>query len=128
MMSARAMGVMGNILVFLAHWGGVVKSRKWTGKGKGRGKNPRRCCQRGPALRSVFRGKHDSQNPDGLFRVARVFAALGQRRVVIIDLPENPLAVVLKGSEVAFLVRVVVRGESIEGFHLLADSRLIFLR
>lgn len=31
-----------------------------------------------------------------------------------------------KRSEVALAVRVVVRGESVEGFHLLTDRRLIF--
>ena len=42
-------------------------------------------------------------------RVRRVFAAFAQRGVVIVDLPENALAVVLEGSEVALPVRIVVR-------------------
>jgi hypothetical protein len=64
----------------------------------------------------------------GLARVAWVFAALRHGGVVIVDLPENALALVFKRSEVAFFVRVVVRGENIEGFDFLADGRLIFRR
>jgi len=49
----------------------------------------------------------------------------GHCQIVIVDLPENALKAVFEHSEVALFVRVVVRGESIEGFHLLADRRLV---
>ncbi|MGA7340901.1 MAG: hypothetical protein WBE72_01610 [Terracidiphilus sp.] len=74
-------------------------------------------------LRSVFGRKHDPQYADGLLRVGRVFAATVQRAAVIVDLPEDALAVMLEGSEIALSVRVVVRREHIEVFNLLADPR-----
>ena len=48
--------------------------------------------------------------------------------VVVVDLPENALAVVLEGSEVALAVRIVVGCERVEGLDLLTDRRLIFRR
>ena len=62
--------------------------------------------RRGDARRSVFRRQHDRQNPDGLLRIGKVFAALGHHGVVIVDLPENAVAVMLEGSEVALAVRI----------------------
>lgn len=38
---------------------------------------------------SVFLCKHDGEHAAGLFRVGRVFTALGQGGVVIVDLPED---------------------------------------
>ena len=86
----------------------------------GEGRNPRRCCS-ARVLHgrvSIRKQARSSENPDCLFRVARVFAALVYRQIAVIDLPENALPVVFERSEVALSVRVGVRGESIEGFHL----------
>jgi hypothetical protein len=60
--------------------------------------------------RLIFRGQHDGQTLHGLARVARVFAALDHGGVVIVNFPEDALAVIFKRSKVAFPMRIIVRG------------------
>ena len=85
-------------------------------------KGPR---SRTATMSSVFGCKHDGEDADGLARVARVFAAPCQGAVVVVDLPENALAVVLERPEIPLPVWVVVRGESVKRLDLLADGGLI---
>ena len=57
---------------------------------------------------SIFRSEHDGENANRLVRIARVLAAHAERSVVVVDLPEDALAVVFKCAEIALPVRVVV--------------------
>src|SRR4051812_31475027 len=75
--------------------------------------------------RSVFGCEHDREHAHRLLRVARVFAALRHGAVVVVDFPENLLAVGFERAKVALAIRVIVRRKSAERLHLLADSGLI---
>jgi hypothetical protein len=58
-----------------------------------------------------------------LARVAWVLAARRQRAVVVVDLPENAVAVVFEAAEVVFPVPVVVRvkASNVSTFSRMAD-------
>lgn len=74
---------------------------------------------------SVFRSQHDGQHSGRPRRVARIFAFVLHLSIVVVDLPEDPLASVLERSEVAFPVWIVVRPELVERFDQLTYRRLI---
>jgi len=74
------------------------------------------------SLESIFRGKHNRQNPDGALRIARVLASFFHARVVAVDLQQNPMPVVLKGSKIALPAWIVFAREGIEGLHFSRGS------
>ena len=75
-----------------------------------------------PRLRSVFGCEHDGEHAHGLRRITRIFAALRQCAVVIVDLPEGALTRMLDRAEIALAVRVVVRREAAEGSDFLGPA------
>src|SRR6202521_620736 len=77
---------------------------------------------------SVIGREHDWQDPPGLARVARILAAARERRIVVIDLPEDGLTGMIERSEIALLVRIIVGRECVEQFDLFANRRLIARR
>ena len=81
-----------------------------------------------PVGASVLGGEHNGQDPHGQARVAGIFAAVGERRIVVVDLPENRLAGVRERSEIVLLVRIIVGSERVEQFDLFANRRLISKR
>ena len=57
---------------------------------------------------------HEGQDPHGLGGVRGVFGAEASRPIVVVDLPEVPLALELDGTEVPLPIGVVVLGEGVE--------------
>ena len=74
-----------------------------------------------PPPRSILFSQHDRENARGLCRVGGVFRAELTSRVVIVDLPENALAVVVEAPEIMLTVGVVVVGEAVESANLIKD-------
>ena len=65
---------------------------------------------------------HEGQHPHGLGGVGGIFSPEPQRPIVVVDLPEVPLALELDRTEVALPVGVVVLGEGVERRDVAAQS------
>lgn len=65
---------------------------------------------RPPAL-SVFTGQEDGQDAGGDIRVCRVFAAIFEPVVVIVDLPEDFFASIGEAAEIMLAIGVVIARE-----------------
>lgn len=74
-----------------------------------------------PSPRSVFLGKQDGKDSRRLGGVGGVFGAVFASPVVIVDLPENALALVFDAPEIMLPVRVVVLGEGVERANFCKD-------
>jgi hypothetical protein len=60
--------------------------------------------------------------------VARILAGAGERRIVVVDPPEDGLPGTIERSQIALLVRIIVGRECVEQFDLFANRRLIARR
>ena len=115
-------------LLFLGHWSFYYDSSVFhpaAPMGLCNGERGRAHAR--PRCRSVFARQHDGQNPQGLGRIARLVAAhvvAGAEAgpVVIVDLPEDPLTVILETAEVVFPVWVVASGEAVGSYHTLGKT------
>lgn len=72
----------------------------------------------------VILRKHQRKDAGGLVRIARVFGAVGQLRVIVVDLPKELSAAKLEAAEIVLAVRVVVFIERIEGGDLIERGAL----
>jgi hypothetical protein len=65
--------------------------------------------------RLVLVGEHDSEDAQGLRRVGGIGGAVLELRIVVVDLPEEPLSLEVEGAEVVLTVGVVRVGEGVIG-------------
>src|SRR5262245_13131169 len=74
---------------------------------------------------SVLLREHDGQHAPRLRGIARILAAVRQRPVVVVNLPDDaPDAIDFEGAEIMLAIRIVAALEFGEGLHALADTRL----
>ena len=67
---------------------------------------------------SVVLGQHDGEDSMRLQRIAWVFGTHGERWIVVVDLPQDPVTFEIEAPIVALAVRIVVSGEGVERSHL----------
>ena len=70
---------------------------------------------------------HEGQHPHGLRGVGGVFGSEAKRSIVVVDLPEVPLALELDRTEITLPVGVVVLGEGLERRDVAALTRNVLV-
>lgn len=74
--------------------------------------------------RSPLVHQHDGHHPPCDRGIGGVLGPIGQRQVVVVELECDTLPLVLETAEIVLVVRVVVRGEGVEGLHPFEDLSL----